>query len=89
MTVSTTCIVNFCNVTVVLCKLRTFELATYVELKCSYTPIKPSFSKVTRCGSEILSTIHSLLARGIGGIVFALCESFGDEAAILTALLTL
>ena len=68
MTVSTTCIMNFCNGTVVLCKLLTFELATYIELKCSHTP---SFSRVTRCGCEIPSTIDSLLARGIGGIVFA------------------
>ena len=71
MTVSTTCIVNFCNDTVVLCKLLTFELTTYIELRCSYTPIKPSFSRVTRCGCDIPSAIDSLLARGIGGIVFA------------------
>ena len=71
MTVSTTCIVNFCDVIVVLCKLLTFELATYIERKCSYTPVKLSFSRVTWCGCEIPSTIDSLLARGIGGIVFA------------------
>ena len=36
MTVSTTCIVNFCIVTVVLCKLLIFELTSYIELhvKC-------------------------------------------------------
>ena len=70
MTVSTTCIVNFCNVIVVLCKLLTFELATYIELKCSYTPVKPSFSRVTWCGCEIPSTVDSVLAHVVGGIVF-------------------
>ena len=62
---------NFCNDTVVLCKLLTFELPTYIELKCSHTLVKPSFSRVTRCGCDIPSTIDSLLGRGIGGIVFA------------------
>ena len=86
MTVSTTYInVNFCIVTVVLCKLLIFELASYIELhnchvtckkkvltlKLPYTPIKPSFSRVTTSGCAIPPTIDSLLARRICGIVFA------------------
>ena len=86
MTVSTTCIANFCIVTVVLCKLLTFELATYIELECSYTPIKPSFSRVTRCGC----VYHSFtLSSRSWQDCFCLCECFSHESAILTALLTL